>query len=138
MKAGVTDHLAAIDSGAVRLVAMGPSGFEPWTGSLILEVDRGDPSLEFALARVKSLLSASGPPTFEQRHITLSLGEGERIASTRALPPDAPAGSIPARAIVYVIRLADGRTLLVEASGPEAAQGFESMIDASVMTIAPS
>ena len=89
------------------------------------------------LASVKNLLSASGPPTFEQRHITLSLGEGERIVSTRALPPDAPAGSIPARAIVYVIRLADGRTLLVEASGPEAAQGFDPMIDAAVMTLAP-
>lgn len=138
MKAGVTDHLAAIDSGAVRLVATGPSGFGPWTGTLLLEVDTGDPSLDSALDRVTKLLSASGPPTFEQRHITFAFGECERVVATRPLGPDAPAGSIPARAIVYVIRLVDGRTLLVQASGPEAAQGFDSLIDASVMTLAPS
>jgi hypothetical protein len=137
MKALYTDQLKVVDSGAVRLVASGPSGFKPWTATILIEVDEGDRSLEAAVARVKKLVAASSPLTnLEQRHITFSFGECERLVMTQAFPPDAPAGSIPARAIVYVIRLVDGRTLLVEASGPEAAQGFDSLIDASVMTLA--
>jgi hypothetical protein len=134
-----TDHLKKIDSGAVRLVASGPSGFEPWIGSMFFEVDSGDPSLDAALARVEKLMAANAPATTrEQRHITFPFGECERIVTTHALTPDAPVGSVPARGIDYVIRLVDGRTLLIQAVGPEAAQCFDGMIDASVMTLAPS
>ena len=44
-------HLKELDSGATRLVASGPSGFAPWTGTMVFEVDAGDASLDAAVAR---------------------------------------------------------------------------------------
>jgi hypothetical protein len=138
VKALFTQHGKDIDAGAVRLVASGPAGFGPWIGSILFEVDAGDRSLEAALARIEKVSGAAGPTTaVEQRHISFAFGEAERIMTTRALAPDAPKGSVPARGILYVIRLADGRTLWIDATGPEAAQGFDTFIDASVMTLAP-
>ena len=56
--------------------------------------------------------------------------------TTHPVSSDAPAGSVPARSIDYVILLDDGRTLVIQASGPEAAEGFATLIDDSVSTLA--
>ena len=130
-------HLKEVDSGATRLVASGPSGFAPWTGTMVFEVDAGDASLDAAVARVDKLTAAISPATSrEQHHVTFGFGEGERIMTTHAVSPDAPAGAVPARSIDYVILLDDGRTLVILASGPEAAEGFATLIDDSVSTLA--
>ena len=72
----------------------------------------------------------------EQDHVTFGFGEGERIETIHPVRSDAPAGSVPARSIDYVILLDDGRTLVIQASGPEAAEGFATLIDNSVSTLA--
>ena len=130
-------HLKELDSGAARLVASGPSGFAPWTGTIVFEVDSGDATLDAAVARVDKLAAAISPASSrDQHHVTFGFGEGERIVTTHPVSSDAPAGSVPARSIDYVILLDDGRTLVIQASGPEASEGFATLIDDSVSTIA--
>jgi hypothetical protein len=139
IKAAFVAYLKEIDDGAVRFIATGPSGFGAWIGSIAVQVEAGDASLDAGVARIERIQAAIAPSTTVERGaVTLFGREGVRSVTTGALPPDAPPGSIPARAILYVTRLADGRTLWILASGPEAANGFDAMIDATVQTIVPA
>jgi hypothetical protein len=135
IKALLAAHLKAIDDGAIRVAAGGPAGSSA-NGSLIIQVDAGDRSLEAAVARLgqfgKIFTNAS---SVEERPVTLAIGNAVRRVETHPVAPDSGAGAVPARTIEYIARLEDGRTLWILATGPEAVTTFEALIDASVMTI---
>ena len=136
VKAGYTLHLKDIDSGAVRMAAVGPTGLDPVTGSMILQIDDGDASLEAAAARIRRITSTvDQPTTVEERPVTLPIGDAIRRVETHAVPPGTSIAAIPSRTVEYIAHLADGRTLWILASGPEASKTFEALIDASVATI---
>jgi hypothetical protein len=125
--------LDAIDRGAVRLVASGPAGFEGWNGTIIVQIDDGDATLEDAVARVTA--ASMETANREMRDVDLEIGRAIRISSMFALTPDAPEGSVPSHTIEYVVRLEDGRTLWLMATGPQAAAGFDALIDPAVATL---
>jgi hypothetical protein len=136
VKAGYTLHLKDIDSGAVRMAAVGPTGLGPVTGSMILQIDAGDPSLEAAVTRIGLLTSkVDQPTTVEERPVTLAIGNAIRRVETHAVPPGTSIAAIPSRTVEYIALLADGRTLWILANGPEASLTFEALVDASVATI---
>lgn len=134
MKAILETHLKAIDEGAVRMTAGGPIGGA--NGNLIIQVDRGDPSLEAAVARVGQFGTVfTNPSSVEERPVTLAIGKAVRRVETHPVAPGSGEGAVPARTVEYIARLPDGRTLWILATGPESATSFEALIDASVMSL---
>jgi hypothetical protein len=131
-----TAHLKDIDDGAVRMAAGGSVGVAPVSGTMILQIDSGDPSLEAAAARLGVIEAMVGEPTtVEQRSVTLPIGTAIRRVETHAVAPGTATGAIPARTVEYIAILSDGRTLWILATGPEVATTFEALVDASVSTI---
>jgi hypothetical protein len=136
---GLDAHLADIEAGLVRLVLVGPSGFPPWTATLILQVDSPVESLEAAVRRLDgrtAALGGTGPA--ERRSVTLAVGNGIRRAWVPQLPSGAPSGAVPAQSIEYIVLLEDGRAVWILASGPAASITFPAIIDGAVMTLRPS
>jgi hypothetical protein len=129
-------HLKAIDDGAVRIAAGGPVGIGTPHGTLIIQVDAGDASLEAAVNRLGQFGTMfTNPSSVEERPMTLTIGKAVRRVETHPVAPDSGAGAVPARTVEYIARLTDGHTLWILATGPETATTFEALIDASVMTI---
>jgi hypothetical protein len=103
---------------------------------MVLQIDAGDASLEAAAARIGLLTSkVDQPTTVEERPVMLPIGNAIRRVATHAVPPGTSIAAIPSRTVEYIALLADGRTLWIVASGPEASPTFEALIDASVATI---
>jgi hypothetical protein len=122
--------LRDIDDGSVRLVAGGPTGFGQWSGTMTFQVDAGDASLDAALARIERRTEGLAErASFEEHAVSLPIGAGIRRGSTYAVDPGV--GGVPSQVIEYVVRLVDGRTLWVMATAPEAAEGFDALIDRS-------
>jgi hypothetical protein len=136
---GLDAHLADIEAGLVRLVLVGPSGFPPWTATLILQVDPPVDSLDAAVRRVAGRTAAlGGIGPAERRPVTLAAGEGVRRAWVPPMPSGAPSGAVPAQSIEYIVLLEDGRAVWILASGPAASITFPAIIDGAVMTLRPS
>jgi hypothetical protein len=130
------DALADIDAGAMRLIASGPSGFDPWQATMLVEVTNVS-SIEAQITEIKRRSATIGKPTTsEQTQMTLSIGVAERLTETADPPAGLTGLSTPARGLNYVVKLADGRILWINASGPAASSTFADMIDATVETIA--
>ena len=129
--------VAEIQSNALRLVAMGPSGLPPWTGSILLEVTDAA-TVEDQVTRIQTRASIFGAPlTTERSEVATPLGQAVRLSIlSPPLPP--PAKSAAARSLNWVIRLEDGRVLWFNAAGPQASQTFEAMIEAAVATLRAS
>ena len=125
-------HVRDIDSGAVKMAAGGFIGGA--NGSLIIQVDSGDRSLDAAVTRLRKVGMTSTDSTLvDERPVTLPIGKAVRLVETHAVP--AGVQGVPSRTVQYIARLADGRTLWILASGPAAAPTFEALIDASVMSL---
>jgi hypothetical protein len=127
--------LADIDSGRVRLVGSGPSGVDPWSGTMIVLINRGDASLADAVTRIEKLTEGVAHTEVERRDAQLEVGQAVRISSVYPVPPDARAGSTASHVINYVIRLEDGQTMWVNATAPQAAKGFDVLVDQSVESL---
>jgi hypothetical protein len=123
-----------IDANQIRLYAAGPSGLNPWQGTLVIEVSAAK-SVDEQIAWIGTLLTAfAKPKTSEQTEAKLAIGTGVRLEQTA----DPPAGQgVPARGINYVVKLGDGRIMWINSTGPEASMTFAGMIDGSVATISP-
>lgn len=131
MQAGLAD----IDSGAVRLVSAGPTGFVVWTGSLFIQVNPRDPSLDAAVARVvKRSAIVVQPTNVEQHQVSLAIGVGIRHTEILGVPEDVE-GGVASHVIDYLVQLPDGRTLWVSATGPRDATGFDALIDPAVLSL---
>lgn len=125
-------HLKDVDSGAVKLAAGGFIGGA--VGSLIIQVDSGDRSLDAAVTRLRDLgMTPTDSTLVDERSATLRIGKAVRLVETHAVP--AGVQGVPSRTVQYIARLDDGRTLWILASGPAAAPAFEALIDASVMSL---
>jgi hypothetical protein len=120
-----------IDSGAVRLVAFGPSGLPPWQGTMIIQVTNAA-SIEEQTSRITTLQARfSTPSSSEQSDIALPIGKGVRLSNTSDPPPGFDQ-AVAARGIDYVIKLDDGRILWINSTGPAASTTFAGMIDWAV------
>jgi hypothetical protein len=127
--------LADIDAGAMRLFAFGPSGFENWPASLLIEVTDA-PSVEAQIAAIKARWAKVGKPTSsDRRTVTLRMGSMERLSQTAGPPVGATGPTSASRTIDYVTQLDDGRILWVTSSGPEASAIFPDLIDIAVVTL---
>jgi hypothetical protein len=121
-----------IDANQIRLYAAGPSGLNPWQGTLVIEVTDAK-SIDEQSARIGKLMTAFvKPKTSEQTEAMLAIGTGVRLEQTA----DPPAGQgVPARGINYIVKLDDGRIMWINSTGPEASMTFAGMIDSTVATI---
>jgi hypothetical protein len=129
-------HLADIDAGRVRLAALGPLGMPQQAATMFVQTDTGDSSLAAAASRIKRLLRTIGPPdTEDEGLVRLPIGDAIRIVTTQGSGPNAPAGTVPSRAIQYVIRLPDGWTFWIDAVAPAAYESFVAHVDASMATL---
>ena len=133
MKRAIDALVRDIDDGSVRLVAAGTAGFGGWSATMTVQVNKGDLSLGAAVTRIQERSDGLVVRTSrDQGAVTLEIGEAVRSVSTYAVEPSSGTGSVPSRVVEYVVRLADGRTLWVMATAPEAAEGFAELIDRSV------
>jgi hypothetical protein len=123
-----------VDANQVRVFASGPSGFDPWQGTLVIEVTDA-PSVDEQIARVLKIETAFAEATTSERTaVTLAIGAGVRLEQTA----DPPGGQgVAARGINYVVQLDDGRIIWINSTGPAASKTFEDMIDGAVATISP-
>jgi hypothetical protein len=129
-------HLADIDAGRIRLAALGPLGMPQQAATMFVQIDVGDVSLAAASSRIKRLMRAIGPPdTEDERPVRLPIGNAIRIVTTQGGGSNAPAGTVPSRAIQYVVRLTDGRTLWIDAVAPAEYESFVAHVDASMATL---
>ena len=127
--------LADIDAGAVRLFASGPSGFNPWQASMVIEVKKAV-TVDVQIAAIKAnALRVSPPTTSDQTSVTLSIGAAERLSETADPPVGARGLAVAAHAIDYVVQLDDGRILWINTTGPEASLTFAAMVDAAVASL---
>jgi hypothetical protein len=130
-----TQVLADIDSGAVRLVADGPSGVDPWRATMIVQVTDAA-SVDAQMAVLKTRAGTFGKVTSsEQAPVSLSIGTGERREGTSKPPAGLTGQSTAARAIDFVVKLDDGRILWINSTAPEASTTFVDAIDLAVGTI---
>ena len=121
-----------IDANAVRLYAFGPTGVDPWQGTLVIQVTDAA-SIEDQIDRVMKLETAFAKPTTSVRtDVKLSVGSGVRLEQT-AEPPGGQ--GVPARGINYVVELEDGRIMWISSTAPEASTTFAGMIDWAVTTM---
>jgi hypothetical protein len=129
-------HLKDIDAGRVRIASGGQIGGA--NGTLIIQVDTGDSSLEAAVARFGLLQkSFTDPSTTEERSVILAIGDAVRRVQVHPVPSGSTTAGVPSKTVEYIARLDDGRTLWILATGPAAATTFEALIDASVATLKP-
>jgi hypothetical protein len=129
-------HVADIDAGRVRLAALGPPGMPQQAASVTFQVDSGDASLAAAMSRIERLALAIAPSdTEDRRAVSLPIGDAIRIVTTHNSESIAPAGTWPSRAVQYVIRLHDGRTLWIDAVAPVEYEAMVAHVDASVATL---
>lgn len=137
LKAQMDQKLADIDAGSFRLFVAGPSGFDPWEASVGIEVfDNG--SATTRIDTIESMTKVFAPVTnLDRRNVTLLIGTAIRLSMTAGVPKDFEQTAIPAHGIAYAVELDDGRTLLIDASGPDASATFADMIDTMVSTIRP-
>jgi hypothetical protein len=137
LKAQADQTLSDIDAGTVRLVAMGPSGFAPWQGSLVIQVFVS----ESAKARIDALEStnaAIAPVLSSDRStVALLIGTAIRLSMTLGPPKGLEQSAIPAHGLAYALDLVDGRTMVINASGPGASPTFVDLIDMVVSTLRP-
>jgi hypothetical protein len=56
---------------------------------------------------------------------------------TVGVPKGFDQSAIPSHGVAYAVDLGDGRTLVIDASGPEAATSFADLIDMMVSTLRP-
>jgi hypothetical protein len=121
-----------IDANQIRLYAAGPSGLNPWQGTLVIEVTDAK-SVDEQSVRIGKILTAfAKPKTSEQTEAKLAIGTGVRLEQTA----DPPGGQgVPARGINYVVKIGDGRIMWVNSTGPAASMTFAGMIDSTVATI---
>jgi hypothetical protein len=129
-------HLADIDGGAVRLVAGGRSGLDPWSATMVFQMRPRAATLDEAIEAVDRMFVGLGAATGSERHpVTLAVGDGIRRVATHPLPPAAPSGGVPAQTVEYFIGLADGRTLWILATAPAGVATFPALIDAAVASL---
>jgi hypothetical protein len=127
--------LADIDAGAMRLFAFGPSGFENWPASLLIEVTDA-PSVEAQIVAIKARWAKVGKPTSsDRRTVTLRMGSMERLSQTAGPPVGVTGPTLASRTIDYVAKLDDGRILWVTSTGPETSPIFADLIDIAVATL---
>ena len=124
--------ISEIDGQRVRLYATGPSGFDQWQATIIIEVtDAG--SVNEQIDKAQKLATAFGTPTTSARtDVKLAIGQGVRLENT-ADPP--ASGGVAARGIDYVVQLADGRILWINTTAPAASTTFADTIDKAIGTI---
>jgi hypothetical protein len=126
--------LARIDAGEVRFVADGPSGEANVTASLVIQVYGGDATLDAAVDRVITDVSSLATPTHVERlKVETPLGAGIVVSTT--LEPPADLAAISSRAMNLIVRLADGRTFWVNATGPASSSSFPTMASAVFSSI---
>jgi hypothetical protein len=136
-KALVDQKLADLDGGSLRLFVVGPSGFDPWQGTMSIEMFDGG-SAATRIDTLDSRSKALGVVTnVDRRTVNLLIGSAIRLSMTVGVPEDLEQSAIPAHGIAYAVDLDDGRTLVIDASGPEAATSFPDLIDMMVSTIRP-
>jgi hypothetical protein len=123
------------DKGRIRASAGGPSGFEPWTETLIIFLYEGDGSLDERVAAVEELDELMTPSASERRDVELSIGEAIRLDYTYPVPDGLGPGAVPSHTVQYVVWLGDGRSLWVFATGPAAAEEFGALVDSMVATL---
>jgi hypothetical protein len=131
-----TRFLADIDADAVRLFASGPSGLNPWQGTLIVEVTKAE-TVDAQIDAIKATALLVAPPTSSERtSIDLSIGPAERLSQTAEPRASAQGLAVAAHGIDYVVPLQDGRMLWINTTGPAASLTFTDMVDTAVATLA--
>jgi hypothetical protein len=134
-KASYTEILRQIDAGDVRAGAIGPSGFRPWQGTMVIEVTTAE-SLEAQIEASMRLQTAfSSPRSTIRTNVTLPAGPAMRIMVVADPPPGQEGLAIPARGIAYFLDLGDGRIFWLTTTGPEASTTFEALIDGALATL---
>jgi hypothetical protein len=124
--------IVQIDANEVRLFAAGPTGVDPWQGTLVVEVTDVR-SAEEQIARILKLQTAIAKATTSERStVKLVIGSGVRLEQTAEAPSDQ---GVAARAINYVVELDDGRIMWINSTGPAASKTFAALIDGAVATI---
>jgi hypothetical protein len=136
MRASYAGLIGMIDAGEIRGGGIGPSGFEPWQGTIVYAVSPAA-SIDAEIARVESLQLADGKPTTRERSdVRLAVGHAVRIEVTVDPPKGAAAGSVAARGIEYFVDLGHGRIFWLTATGPAASATFADLIDGTLASLA--
>lgn len=136
-KALVDQKLADLDAGSLRLFVVGPSGFDPWQGTMSIEVFDGG-SADTRIGALEARAKTLGVVTNVNRgNVTLLIGSATRLSMTVGVPKGFDQSAIPSHGVAYAVDLGDGRTLVIDASGPEAATSFADLIDMMVSTLRP-
>jgi hypothetical protein len=135
VRAAMEELVRDADAGKVRILATGLTDYRAAYGSIIIQVNKGDPSLAAAIKRIEKRHDFGPHSDFEERDVELAVGKGVRMSAIFPVGPNSPPAAIPSHTIDYVIRLQDGRTLWIQASAPEAAKAFDAVIDSAVATL---
>jgi hypothetical protein len=123
------------DAGKVRSFAVGLTDYRAAFGTIIIQVNEGDASLEAAVSRIEKRHDFVPHSAFEERNVDLVVGKAVRMSAIFPVRPNPPPDAIPSHTVDYVVRLEDGRTLWIQASAPEAAKAFDAVIDGAVLTL---
>jgi hypothetical protein len=136
VRAAMEELVRDADAGKVRTLASGLTDYRAAFGTIIIQVNEGDTSLDAAVSRIEKRHDFVPHSGFDERHVDLDIGASLRMSAIFPVRPNPPPGAIPSHTIDYVVRLKDGRTLWIQATAPEAATAFDALIDATVATLA--
>jgi hypothetical protein len=135
VRAAMEELVRDADAGKVRSLAVGLTDYRAAFGTIIIQVNKGDASLEAAVSRIEKRHDFIPHSDFEERNVDLAVGKAVRMSAIFPVRPNPPPDAIPSHTVDYVVRLADGRTLWIQASAPEAAKAFDAVIDGAVLTL---
>jgi hypothetical protein len=135
VRAAMEELVRDADAGKLRTIAAGLTDYRAAYGTIVIQVNEGDISLDAAVTRIEKRHDFVPHSDFEERTVDLDVGKAVRMSAIFPLRPNPPPGAIPSHTIDYVVRLKDGRTLWIQATAPEAAKAFDAVIDAAVQTL---
>ena len=135
VRAAMEELVRDADAGKVRSLSVGLTDYRAAFGTIIIQVNDGDASLDAAVSRIEKRHDFVPHSAFEERRVELDVGRSLRMSAIFPVRPNPPPGAIPSHTIDYVVRLKDGRTLWIQATAPEAAKAFDAVIDAAVQTL---
>jgi hypothetical protein len=135
VRAAMEELVRDADAGKLRTIAVGLTDYRAAYGTIIIQVNEGDKSLEAAVSRIEKRHDFVPHSDFEERNVDLAVGTAVRMSAVFPLRANPPPGAIPSHTVDYVVRLKDGRTLWLQATAPEAAKAFDAVIDAMVQTL---
>jgi hypothetical protein len=135
VRAAMEELVRDADAGKVRSLAVGLTDYRAAFGTIIIQVNEGDASLEAAVSRIEKRHDFVPHSDFEEQNVDLAVGKAVRMSAIFPVRPNPPPDAIPNHTVDYVVRLEDGRTLWIQASAPAAAKAFDAVIDGTVLTL---